>query len=119
MAEYLISRGHPETTEVSSTERLVDLALVPTRLCHAAGSGDVDELERLLGAYPEQVSVGDYDQRTALHVAVCQGQSAVVKRLLAAGASVAVRDIWDNTPLDDAKRLGITELEALLLEEKK
>ena len=114
MAEYLISRGHPETKEVDSAQNLIDVALVPTRLCHAAGSGDIDELERLLEAHPEQVSVGDYDKRTALHVAVCQGQSRVVKRLLEAGASVAVKDIWNNTPLDDAKRLGIKELEAML-----
>ena len=45
---------------------------------------------------------GDYDQRTALHLAAGEGQSATVQLLCEKGANVNVQDRWGNRPLDDA-----------------
>ena len=114
VAELLISRGHPETTHKAAAEMLIDLALVPTRLCHSAASGDLEELTSLLKEHPTEISVGDYDQRTALHVAVCRDQSKAVSILLAHGASAHVKDLWNNSPIDDAKRLKRTKILPLL-----
>ena len=44
--------------------------------------------------------------RSPLHVAVCKGQAAAVRLLLARGASVSCKDIWGNSPLDDARRVN-------------
>ena len=114
VAKLLISRGHPETTHKAAADMLIDLALVPTRLCHCAASGDLEELTSLLKEYPTEVSVGDYDQRTALHVAVCRDQTKAVSILLEHGASAHAKDLWNNSPIDDAKRLKRTKILALL-----
>ena len=46
--------------------------------------------------------IGDYDNRTALHLASSEGNTKVVERLIIARADVNVRDRWGNTPLMDA-----------------
>jgi hypothetical protein len=55
------------------------------RLCSASGQGHLEEVQRLLG---EGVACNqaDYDGRTALHIAACDGHAQVCEVLLAAGA---------------------------------
>ena len=114
VAALLLERGHPPERTSRGPEQLINLALLPTRLCHAAGSGDVNELTRLLDAHPAHVSESDYDDRTALHVAVCQDQREAVTLLLARGAKTTAKDHWGHTPADDAKRLDNQKMQALL-----
>ncbi len=47
---------------------------------------------------------GDYDRRTALHLAANEGHLEVVKLLCEAGANINVKDRWGDRPLDDAKK---------------
>ncbi|KAL3809012.1 hypothetical protein ACHAXA_000292 [Cyclostephanos tholiformis] len=53
--------------------------------------------------YPAlDINMGDYDKRTALHVACAGGHYDVVELLCKKGANVNVEDRWGGKPLDDA-----------------
>ncbi|KAJ0837216.1 putative protein kinase TKL-Pl-5 family [Helianthus annuus] len=55
-------------------------------------------------------NVGDYDKRTALHLAACEGCTEIVLLLLEKGADVNSTDRWGRTPLSDARGVGHTEI---------
>jgi DNA-binding transcriptional ArsR family regulator len=59
-------------------------------------------------------SACDYDRRSALHLACCEGHVEMVRYLLDAGADVEAKDRFGGSPLDDAVRHGRTEIQALL-----
>eukprot|EP00899_Mesostigma_viride_P026615 jgi/Mesvir1/7138/Mv25133-RA.1 len=86
---------------------------VGTQLCSAAASMDLDALTTLLdnGADP---NAGDYDQRTALHLAASNGHVEVVDLLLACkGIDANPLDRLGGTPLEDALRgnhLGVADM---------
>lgn len=75
----------------------------------AAAENDLNSLIRI-SAGGEDLHVGDYDHRTALHLAVSNGHMNVVKYLLisAKGDSAIINalDRFGNTPKDDALREG-------------
>ena len=78
-----------------------------TNLITAAAEGDVDEVKMLLhtaAASPQSMDVnkGDYDKRTALHLAAGEGHVDIVRLLCLAGADVNAEDRWNRRPLDDA-----------------
>jgi ankyrin repeat protein len=50
------------------------------------------------------ISAGDYDGRTALHLAASEGQVKATELLLTNGANVNAADRFGNTPLQDAER---------------
>jgi ankyrin repeat protein len=49
------------------------------------------------------INHGDYDKRTALHLAAGEGHLEIVKALCDAGADANVEDRWSRRPLDDAE----------------
>nr|GEV72232.1 serine/threonine-protein kinase STY8-like [Tanacetum cinerariifolium] len=55
-------------------------------------------------------NVGDYDRRTALHLAACEGCTEIVLLLLEKGADANAMDRWGRTPLSDARSLGHLEI---------
>jgi ankyrin repeat protein len=73
------------------------------RFIQAASEGDKQEVEALLEFGNIDLDQGDYDRRTALHLASGEGRSEIVELLCKAGANVNVEDRWGNRPLDDAK----------------
>lgn len=81
----------------------------------AASEGDLVTLNQLL-ARRVSVDMPDYDRRRALHVAASEGQVDAVRLLLRHGARADVRDRWDHTPLDEARRVGNAEIVAMLEE---
>eukprot|EP00762_Andalucia_godoyi_P005027 ANDGO_01371.mRNA.1 Putative glutaminase 3 len=85
--------------------RLVPSLADVSLLCAAAAQDDVPEVRRLL-ARRINVNAGDYDGRTALHVAASAGHEATVLVLLNYGADPLVRDRWGATPLDDSRNNG-------------
>lgn len=81
----------------------VSQALFPVLMCSAATRGDIEAVERMLRSNVS-IDAGDYDGRTALHLAAAEGQQAMVAFLLDNGADVSVLDRWGATPLSDALR---------------
>ena len=65
--------------------------------------GDLDGVERLLNNGVE-VNSQDYDKRTALHLAACEGHIGIVKYLLGAKANPTLRDRFGGTALHDSVR---------------
>ncbi len=82
-------------------------------LLWAAARGDVGEVRRLR-AQGVDLSMADYDGRTALHLAASECQVQAAAYLLSRGAPADVKDRWGNTPLDDARRAGHEPMIALL-----
>jgi ankyrin repeat protein len=99
VAEYLLSKGGKRGATAGS-----GAADPSADLCDAAARGDVDRLRTLVGT-GLQVDRGDYDRRTAIHLAASEGQLPAVKVLIEElGAKHSPFDRWGNTPLDDALR---------------
>ena len=72
------------------------------RFIQAASEGDVEEVKALLEFGTIDLDHGDYDHRTALHLAAGEGQYEIVELLCMAGANPNVEDRWGNHPIDDA-----------------
>lgn len=66
------------------------------RLMYMANEGDVEGIKEALDS-GTSVNFRDIDDRTALHVAACQGRADVVELLLRRGAVVDVKDRWGST----------------------
>ncbi|XP_021374778.1 L-asparaginase-like isoform X1 [Mizuhopecten yessoensis] len=88
---------------ISTKEETVKLkdALYPNLMCAAAKSNDVQALERLRTT-GGNLSAGNQDGRTALHVASREGHLPVVQYLLHHGSTIHTKDQHDHTPLNDA-----------------
>ncbi|XP_042055000.1 integrin-linked protein kinase 1-like isoform X1 [Salvia splendens] len=77
----------------------------PYRLLFCSSKGDkagvMEELAKGVSA-----NLADYDRRTALHLASCEGCTEIVVLLLEKGADINSLDRWGRTPLSDARRSG-------------
>uniref|UniRef100_A0A3B4ABL5 asparaginase n=1 Tax=Periophthalmus magnuspinnatus TaxID=409849 RepID=A0A3B4ABL5_9GOBI len=88
-------------------------ALTPPLACAAAKIGDIEAFEALkeMGS---NLSLGDYDGRTPLHVACCEGNLKTVQYLLSHGATVYAKDRYGATPLCNAVHFRHKEVVRLL-----
>eukprot|EP00128_Syssomonas_multiformis_P007905 Colp12_sorted_trinity150504_noHs@18014 len=86
---------------------------VGSLLCRYATERNLDELRKLVDSGVD-VNRGDYDARTALHLAAAEGHTEIVAYLISAGANVNVIDRFGGTPLSDALKGRHSEVAALL-----
>jgi hypothetical protein len=80
-----------------------------TNLIRAAADGDLNEVQMLLTMAGLNVNEGDYDGRTALHLAAGEGHLEIIELLCMTGANANAADRWGGRPLDDAQRSRHTE----------
>lgn len=85
-------------------------------LLFGAYNGDLTALRRIALA-SQDMSIADYDGRTALHLAAAEGHLECV-RFLVENCSVPVypKDRWGYSPLDDATRFKRSEVQQYLQE---
>ena len=50
------------------------------------------------------INAGDYDGRTALHLAAAEGHAEIVQYLIEQNAKLHEKDRWGNTPLHEATK---------------
>ncbi|XP_027856564.1 60 kDa lysophospholipase isoform X2 [Xiphophorus couchianus] len=104
-----------KSLSVSCKEELEAIrdALTPSLACAAAKIGDTEALVALkeMGS---DLRLGDFDGRTPLHVAACEGHLRLVQYLLNQGASVHAKDRYGDTPLCNAVRFRHKEVVRLL-----
>ncbi|XP_011861539.1 PREDICTED: L-asparaginase isoform X2 [Vollenhovia emeryi] len=70
----------------------------------------------MLNAAGADISQANADGRTALHIACCEGDIKVVRRLLEMGANVHIKDRFNRTPLTDAIEYDRHEIIRMLLQ---
>lgn len=77
--------------------------LFPPLMCAAASTGRITSLQALQQQGGD-FNLPDYDGRTPLHIACCEGHLETVRFLLTHGASVHASDRFNHTPLQNAIR---------------
>lgn len=108
-----------ESSTVASTEdgytQDVTVSYDAPLVIFFAGQGDMDELVKL-AALGADFMTGDYDGRTALHLAASNNHPTVIRYLCTRMELWALKskDRMGNTALDDAVREGHNECESLL-----
>ncbi|KAI3444554.1 hypothetical protein Pfo_001219 [Paulownia fortunei] len=81
----------------------------PYRLLFCSSKGDkAGVMQELMKGV--DTNLADYDKRTALHLASCEGCMEIVILLLEKGADVNSMDRWGRTPLSDARSFGHQEI---------
>ena len=79
-------------------------------ICEHAAQGDLMMLKKywLSG---EDLSIGNYDCRTGLHLACCEGHGDVALWLVRVGnCDPRAKDRWENTAISEARRYGYEDL---------
>ena len=98
--------GHKEVMDILlsyGADLCVRESKAASSLCEAVFEGDVVMLKRLLEAGID-MNAGDYDGRRAVHIAASEGNLAALKILVESGADLSVRDRWNNSLQDEARR---------------
>lgn len=105
LATYLLARGARVNIKDKTNA---------TPLINAAGKGHL-EMVRLLLAYKPDVNVQESQGKwSALHAAILNKHADIVKLLLANGADVKAKNIFDMTPLQSAREMGDEKIVKLL-----
>ena len=96
---HLVEEPNGETDEAA----IYDDELMVSELLFAAARNDITGIRQLI-AKGVPVHAGNFDSRTALHLAAAEGNLETVKLLINYKHPINVRDRWNSTPSDEAKR---------------
>jgi CRP-like cAMP-binding protein len=108
MAQLLLQhRGVMGPEAMSSTLIDISSGLLET-------SPDAEILSRIIRQCHVDPNVGDYDRRTALHLACAKGNLKTAELLIGLRADVNATDRWQGTPLADAVLGGHMAVASLL-----
>lgn len=110
--QYDSLTGHSKKINPRKKENK-EIASMVMEFIRASSYGDLDEIFRL-EAEGVNPNTADYDGRTPLHLAACEGQTAVVKHLIGKGVQLSPIDRWGNTPLDDTIKFKHKPIEDML-----
>ena len=81
----------------------------------ASQQGDLEHLKILFNKGVD-FNQSDYDQRTPLHVAVCEGHIDVCRFLIhVTKANVHRKDRWNVTPFEEAEKSDNPELKLIFI----
>jgi len=85
-------------------------------LIEAASQGDIQAFRLFHNLHgPEFVNTGDYDGRTALHLACTEGHQKIVEYIVAhPKLSLQAKDRWGTTPLNDARAANHHKIVSIL-----
>lgn len=86
-------------------------------LCWAIKLGNVDLVKQLI--LDADVNVANFDDRTALHIAVCNNEIEIVQLLVENGADLQAQDRWKMTPIDYAQQFKHEIILNILLEHER
>jgi ankyrin repeat protein len=103
-----VKNGHDDTMDLlknRGAKLCMKESFAASTLCQAVFDGDCKLLKRLLNA-GTQVNAGDYDKRTALHIAAAEANLSAFRVLCDHGADLRLEDRWGNTPIMEAERHG-------------
>ena len=106
-----------QNMKLSSKHELNSLKeiLFPCLMCSAAFKGDTKQLEFFMSEGAD-ISAGDYDLRTPLHIAASEGNLEMTKFLLKHGALIHKKDRHNDPPLLSAVYSGNVSVIQLLLQ---
>ena len=116
-AEIEMIKAVAASMNLSSGVEVAELkeVLMPCLMCSAVYKNNFDILETCFKE-SANISAGDYDGRTPLHIACSEGNYQMTKFLLERGALVHKKDRNMETPLLCAIQSGALEVVRLLLE---
>ncbi len=103
-----VKGGHDACIDIlvdNSSKLCMSEEVSATKLCQCVFDGDIKLLSRLCRVGID-INAGDYDRRTPLHIAASEGNLTAVKVMVEAGADLSVKDRWDNSIHDEAKRIN-------------
>ncbi|XP_033095705.1 L-asparaginase 1-like [Anneissia japonica] len=104
-----------DTLEIANSQEVksVSTTLLPVLMCAAAQNGDLNLLKQY-ASKGGNLSRCDYDKRTPLHMAVCEGHVDIVKYLVESGCSIYAKDRFGNTPFVESLRYRNIEVIELI-----
>eukprot|EP00741_Cyanophora_paradoxa_P005286 tig00000870_g5125.t1 len=118
--ESIVSSAMGESNTVKNLRDVVRVAKEKreqdktVRMLTEAHRGNLEGVKRFL-EMDVDVDSADYDGRTALHIAACDGHTDIIHLLIDRGANLNAKDRYGGTPIIDAIRHQQDEAAGLLI----